>query len=184
MNTFHTKNTLILFCLFLAFSLSGQTQNKSGNFRGYTHSGVSVGGYFHHADTTGIYYATTKSALKDLRQLERMPLQDTHNIKIRRKGSVVRGALFGFLAGTVTGTMVGSTIASNEDYSDAGILEGVTQGFGTVAGGVIGALSGALAGTITGALIGNGKKRFLLRGKVSRLKAQERKLKKFAYRDR
>ena len=184
MNTFPIKYTLMLFCLFLVFSLTGQKQNKSGNFRGYTHSGASVGGYFHHADTTGIYYASTKSALKDLRQLERMPLQETHRIMVRRKGSVVKGALIGLLAGTVTGAMVGGTIGANEDYSDAGILGGVAQGVGTVASGVIGALSGALAGTITGVLIGNGKKRFIIRGKKDRLKEQERKLKKFAYRDR
>jgi hypothetical protein len=184
MNTSPIKYSLLLFCLSLAFSLTGQKQNKSGNFRGYTHSGASVGGYFHHADSTGIYYATTKSALQDLRQLKRMPLQETHRIMVRRKGAVVKGALFGLLVGTITGPIIGSAIStSGKDYTTSP-FGGLDYTFDSLDGIGTGLIVGPLVGVITGALIGKGKRQFIFRGKVSRLQEQERKLKKFAYRNR
>lgn len=182
-HTIPTKYTLLLFCMALALSLAGQQQNKSGNFRAYTHSGAFVDGYFHHADSTGIYYATTKSALQDLRQLKSIPLHETHQIRIRRKGSVGKGALIGLLAGVVTGPFMGAAIGTSKDYNND-IGGAINFTFDGLEGAATGFIVGPLVGAITGALIGNGKKRFLLRGKASRLKAQERTLKKLAYRNR
>jgi hypothetical protein len=61
-------------------------------------------------------------------------------IKIRKKGSVAKGAIFGFFVGSAAAVLIGSSIASNRGGRQVYIgdaLIGLLAGSATIAGGTI-----------------------------------------------
>ena len=74
--------------------------------------------------------------------------RNVKNIKIRRKGSVAKGAIFGFFVGSAAAVLIGSSIASNRGGRQVYIgdaLIGLLAGSATMAGGTI--LGGEIGGS-------------------------------------
>lgn len=99
-----------------------------------------------------------------------LPIGNIDMLKIRRKGRVLRGAGIGFLVGAFSGFMIG--------YLDGDDPPCDKPGWGCLLyvqstaeeKGFMGAVLLSLPGAITGAIIGSGRKKYQLHGKIETYK--------------
>ncbi len=112
-----------------------------------------------------------------------IPAENIQSFTIKRKKSVLKGALLGFGIGAVTGVIIGfasgdDPIAPYPDPADdflglgslsAGIQNAfaMTAGEKAVAGGAGLGVTGAIVGTVVGALV---KKKFIINGKKEKFR--------------
>lgn len=171
---------LLLTLVFLAGSVEGQKERKpsiSEFSAAVTHG--SMKGYFHHLDSTGLYYAQTATDLRSASTIEHLPLTSLRTIYLRTKSSRVKGIGIGIAIGTLTGVVLGNVLGKKEEECFTGVVnDGVCTKSETV--GLL-TVSGAFLGGGLGALFGGEKVRFIIRGKKHRLRAQEKAIRKYEY---
>jgi hypothetical protein len=119
-------------------------------------------------------------SLKDLSTPEfetsiiRIPIEQINQVSLRKKNSILNGALIGFGAGVLTGVIIG--FASGDDQKMpvdnvdpiSGMFGSLYNAFTMTAGekALYGGMAMGVAGTITGIIIGSvAKKKFIIGGK-------------------
>ena len=106
-------------------------------------------------------------------------------IKIRRKGKIGKGILFGALSGLVVGGISGLISGDDPDKTNSGSLYGVDFSYtikGTSAGSKasMNGMRGALVGGGVGALIASKRDKIVINGDIDNYKSQLEKLKSYA----
>lgn len=144
--------------LILIFSISftyGQEQEKLKTYKVMVKKmdGTRVRGYFIKADNNGITVDVSKRFEED--GLVVITAADIAKIKLRRKGSVTRGALMGLAAGGALGAITG--------YADGDDTGGFFSLSKETKAAVLGTFFG-LCGTVIGAVIGTSRKKFYIYG--------------------
>ncbi|WP_420378252.1 hypothetical protein [Gilvibacter sp.] len=144
--------------LILIFSISftyGQEQEKLKTYKVMVKKmdGTRVRGYFIKADKNGITVDVSKRFEED--GLVVIAAADIAKIKLRRKGSITRGALIGLATGTAIGGLAGYTAGD-----DRGGFVSFTKEEKAV---ILGTFFG-LCGTVIGAVIGTSRKKFYIYG--------------------
>ncbi|MTB51033.1 hypothetical protein [Lewinella sp. W8] len=147
-------------------------------FRGASVNGP-ISGYFHHLDSTGLYYAQTQDDLRKVSSLRRVPLHEVQSLGLRKRGSVGKGIGIGILAGIGTAIVAGQLTGkpSRECGSSFLSLGPCSRGDMTT----LYILPSTLLGTLIGGSIGGGRRTITFGGHSNRLKDQEAILQKFAY---
>ncbi|MFC0775620.1 hypothetical protein [Terrimonas alba] len=168
---------------------SAQTEKKFKNFiaKIKTTDNMLVKGLVYPGMTTdGLAISRfTKTNVNSLSPAEIMsiPAENIKSFTIKRKNSVLKGALIGLGIGAVTGVVIG--LASGDDpiaqYPDPstdflglGTISvaiqnsfAMTAGEKAVGGGIGLGVTGAIVGTVVGALV---KKKFIINGKKEKLR--------------
>jgi hypothetical protein len=106
-------------------------------------------------------------------QLFSIASENLKTLSIKRKNSVLRGALIGFGIGVLSGAVIGFASGDDpivqpgpDDFWGIGAAVSnsfaMTAGEKAIAGGIVMGVSGAIIGTVVGALV---KKRFIIGGR-------------------
>jgi len=117
-----------------------------------TMDNLRITGFLEDLDSTGITVAN-KTPIKATERMM-VPAENIKSIKMRRKGSVLKGAGYGLAVGIAAGAMTGSQ-ASDESF------------FSREASIAIGSIMFGSMGAITGAIIGSASKKMVIHGKVA-----------------
>jgi hypothetical protein len=154
------------------------TTNQPGIFDASFKNTQRQRGYFHHVDSTGLYYAVSKADLRDASTLEYLPVTSIHAFRLRKKGSKGLSMLKGMAIGALAGAAIGFVTGPSEETCNA------RRGFFTC-GKDISAAWGGIGGIFLGGGIGLATphkiKSYFIQGKKHNLRAQEAAIKKFEY---
>jgi outer membrane lipoprotein SlyB len=144
-------------------------------------------GYFHHLDSTSIYLASSKAALRQGNDLLQLPILSINKLKLKKKGTAGRGALIGMVAGGLSGLLIGRATGAKDDctptiqnFLGLAILSR-PHPCGPSDRGTDGAIRGTLIGAILGSIIGSSKRKFIIGGQKSKVREQEEKIKSYEY---
>ena len=131
-------------------------------------------GYFHHADTTGLYYAASKADLRDASTLQHLPVASIQAFRLHKKGSRGKSMLKGMAIGAVAGAIIGFVTGPSKQECEGSFF---------VCGKEFSAAAGAVGGLFLGAGVGLAtpykNKSYFIQGKKHHLRAQEAAIKKF-----
>jgi hypothetical protein len=131
----------------------------------------SVNGYLSSISDSSLYVSKSWVALRNSKAVSsfKVDFKDIAQVRVKRDGSVGRGALIGGVAGVAAGAILGlATYVEPKDDVDrfANALVGYNRTTSTVVVGLLGGLSGATVGMLVGALahktfvIGGSKEKF------------------------
>jgi hypothetical protein len=133
--------------------------------------------YFHHVDTTGLYYAVSKTDLRDASTLEHLPVTSIQAFRLRKKGNRGLSMLKGMAIGAAAGAIIGFVTGPSKQECEGSFF---------VCGKEFSAAAGAVGGLFLGAGVGLAtpykNKSYFIQGKKHHLRAQEAAIKKFEYR--
>ena len=166
------KLSLLTVCLVTVFALQAQ-QDSAISWNKLKKFNVSVR-TMDNKTISGRFYAINDSQVlttSSVRGNHTIPAENIQSFTMKRKNSVLRGALIGFGVGALTGVIIG--FASGDDplmetSSDWGITSTINNAFAMTAGekalgaGIALGTTGAIVGMIIGAVV---KKKFIIGGK-------------------
>jgi hypothetical protein len=164
----------VLILLFIAPGL--YCQNKTGKKKVYKvwvtkMDGSKIYGFLFAANEQGISITETKS-LEGLNSIL-VEVENIREIRVRRKGSVGRGAGWGAVSGAALGAIIG--LASGDDPENQFLYSASAEEKAGVSAIVLGGIGGGF-----GAIIGTGKKKILIDGNTKVYVSQLTTLKNYS----
>ena len=172
--------SFLIICLFTLFS--SQAQSDSTTLEKKQKSFVASIKTLDNKTIKGRLYAINDSQvvlLKSFTNQQYIPAENIRSFSLKRKNSVLKGALIGFGVGAITGIVIGLASGDDPVYTEpvndpfSGIIVAINNSFAMTAGekalwGGIGlGTSGAIIGTIIGAVA---KKKFTIGGKKEKFR--------------
>ena len=188
MKLLQTPHYLIFLFLLISTVTYSQknTLSQLSTFRAMTVTGP-IEGYFHHIDSTGLYFSQSAMDLRDASTLRHVPLRKINALGLRKKGAAGKGILIGSLTGMAAGFICGQLIGGQKTQRRVAKFEFYNRTYSWTYSTTTGVkrgvfiVPGAIVGGILGGSLGGLRKQFILGGKKNNLQRQENKLKKYTY---
>ena len=178
----HRSKVILFFIISIAISSTSFGQGEPtlypSRFKATTPTG-SLSGYFHHLDSSGLYYAETKMDLRQASSIQHIPLDQVQDVGLRKKGSAGKGIGIGLLVGIGTSIIAGQLFGSPSSECSPSFIRITPCSRGEMTSAFM--VPSTLLGALIGGIAGGSEKKFVLGGSKKSLRSQEAKIQKFSY---